>query len=175
MILYRVDKRKFHVGDIIKPNTSFEEMMQDEKKEMEDLLNENRPKNMPERKKCLFLFQDLICALRFYSKYGGYIYGVSVVGHPYFKGDMNKLDNILDIFRFSGNNDLRLAVVNEYWKAGTHTFNPCYEILVPSAHVEEILFDEGSLLKIRNGIKDCGGSIEHTLTYKELLQKVKQE
>ncbi|MCF2553469.1 toxin-antitoxin system protein, partial [Bacteroides caecigallinarum] len=69
-MLYRVDKRKFQVGDIIMPNTSFEELMQDEKKEMEDLLNEKRPRNIPERKQCLFLFQDLICAFRFYSKYG---------------------------------------------------------------------------------------------------------
>lgn len=50
---------------------------------------------------------------------------------------MNKLDNILDIFRFSDDNDLRLAAVNEYWKAGTHTFNPSYEILASSACVEK--------------------------------------
>ena len=137
-MLYRVDKRKFQVGDIIMPNTSFEELMQDEKKEMEDLLNEKRPRNIPERKQCLFLFQDLICAFRFYSKYGGTIYGVSLEERPYFRGDMNKLDNILDIFRFSTDKNLRSIAVNEYWKPGTHTFNPCYEILASSARVEKI-------------------------------------
>ena len=109
-MIFRVDKRKYQVGDTIMPKTSFEETMQDEKKEMEDLLNRSRPENVPERKQCLFLFQDLICALRFYSKYGGIIYGVSVKEPPYFRGDMNKLDNILDIFRFSDDNDLRLLL-----------------------------------------------------------------
>lgn len=164
-MIFRVDKRKYQVGDTIMPKTSFEETMQDEKKEMEDLLNRSRPENVPERKQCLFLFQDLICALRFYSKYGGIIYGVSVKEPPYFRGDMNKLDNILDIFRFSDDNDLRLAAVNEYWKAGTHTFNPSYEILVSSACVEKILSEDISLYKVRDEIRTNGGSVEHTLTH----------
>lgn len=172
MMIFRVDERKYQVGDTIMPKTSFEETMQDEKKEMEDLLNRSRPENVPERKQCLFLFQDLICALRFYSKYGGIIYGVSVKEPPYFRGDMNKLDNILDIFRFSDDNDLRLAAVNEYWKAGTHTFNPSYEILVSSACVEKILSEDISLYKVRDEIRTNGGSVEHTLTYKLLLEKV---
>lgn len=174
-MLYRVDKRKFQVGDIIMPNTLFEELMQDEKKEMEDLLNEKRPRNIPERKQCLFLFQDLICAFRFYSKYGGTIYGVSLEERPYFRGDMNKLDNILDIFRFSTDKNLRSIAVNEYWKPGTHTFNPCYEILASSARVEKILIKEHLLSKIKEEIKDCGGSIEHTFTYIKLLPKVDKE
>lgn len=170
-MLYRVDKRKFQVGEEITPNTSFEEILQDEKREMEKLLNQQRPSGIPERKQCLFLFQDLICALRFYSKYGGFIYGVSVK-EPYFKGDMNKLDNILDLFRFTDNYDLQMTAVNEYWKDGTHTFSPCYEILAASAYVESILAEENLLSKLKQELIYAGNSIEKTATYKSLLQKI---
>ena len=173
MMIFRVDKRKYQVGDTIMPKTSFEETMQDEKKEMEDLLNKSRPENVPERKQCLFLFQDLICAFRFYSKYGGTIYGVSLEERPYFRGDMNKLDNILDVFRFTDDYYLREAVVNEYWKEGTHTFNPCYEILVSSACVKKII-DDSSLCELKSEINDYG-SIENTPTYKSLIQSTNQK
>lgn len=170
MMVYRVDKRKFEIGDVIYPQTSFETKMEDEKKEMENLLNELRPEKIPKRKDCLFLFQDLICALRFYSKYGGTIYGVEPF-QSYFRGDMNKLDNILDIFRYSEDEDLRKASVNEYWKAETHTFNPCYEILVQSAHIKRIICREDLLQQVREEIKNNKSSVEHTPTYQNILRE----
>ena len=170
MTLYRVDKRKFKIDDVISPETSFETTMQDESKEMENLLNELRPTGIPERKDCLFLFQDLICALRFYSKYGGTIYGVEPL-HCYFRGDMNKLDNILDMFRYSEDENLRKTAVNEYWKAGTHTFNPCYEILASRARVKRIVCNNDLFQNIREEIGINGNSIEHTSIYKTLLRE----
>lgn len=170
MMVYRVDKRKFEVDEVISPETSFETTMQNESKEMENLLNELRPTNIPERKNCLFLFQDLICALRFYSKYGGTIYGVEIP-QCYFRGDMNKLDNILDMFRYTEDNNLRKAAVNEYWKAGTHTFNPCYEILASKARVKRIICNNDLLQNVREEIRNCGNSIEHTSIYKTLLRE----
>ena len=73
MMLYRVDKRKFQTGDVITPYTSYEEIIDEERKEMEFWLNKLRPKGMPERSQCLFLFQNLIDALRFSSKFGGFV------------------------------------------------------------------------------------------------------
>ena len=172
MILYRVDKRKFNVGDCIKPNTSFEKELQGKKREMEDLLNQTRPKNMPERNQCLFLFLDFTCALRFFSKYGGYIYGVNIQdGTPiYFRGDMNKLDNILDLFKFTEDNDIRIKAANKYWEDGAHTFHPCYEILVQSAIVERIICDDTICMQLKKEIEQMGVSIERTSTYRSLIE-----
>lgn len=172
-MLYRVDKRIFKKGEIIKSNTTFVNILNEEKKEMEEMLNIKRPDGIPERRKCLFLFRDLICALQFQVKFGGNIYGVSVSGEKYFRGDMNKLDNILDVFRFTDDYYLREAVVNEYWKEGTHTFNPCYEILVSSACVKKII-DDSSLCELKSEINDYG-SIENTPTYKSLIQSTNQK
>ena len=174
MMFYRVDQRVFSVGDHIEPNTSFETELQGEKREMEELLNQTRPKNVPERNQCLFLFHDFICALRFFSKYGGFIYGVSIQNGTliHFRGDMNKLDNLLDLFRFTEDEDLRTAGANEYWKDGTHTFNPCYELLVQSAQVEKIICDTTMLPQLRNEINQMGGSVEHTSMYRSLMQTI---
>lgn len=87
MMLYRVDQRVFSVGDRIEPNTSFETELHEEKREMEELLNQTRPKNVPERNQCLFLFHDFICALRFLVNMA-VLFTVSVfrIIHPYTLG-----------------------------------------------------------------------------------------
>ena len=104
MYLYRVDKRKFEIGEEIQPNTDFEQHLDDESMKVEDILNATRP-NIPERKDCLFLFFELSAALNFFKKYGGYVYGVEPQ-NIYHRGDMNKLDNLLDLVRFAGDNDI---------------------------------------------------------------------
>ena len=53
--LYRVDKRIFSVGEVIKPQTVFEQQLDGKRKLVEDLLNQTCPHRMPERKECLFL------------------------------------------------------------------------------------------------------------------------
>lgn len=174
MMLYRVDKRKFEVGDTITPKTTFENAFEREKKEVEEMLNQNCDLEIPERKDCLFLFRDLMCALQFYKKYGGIIYVVSIKGGSqiYYRGDMNKLDNILDMFRFSEDEDLRNDAVNKYWEAGTHTFFPCYEVLVSSACVEKVLIGDNLRETVKEEIESRGGSIERTPTYRRLLCEV---
>ena len=84
---------------------------------------------------------------------------------------MNKLDNILDVFRFSKDSDLRNAVVNEYWKPGTHTFMPCYEFLAPSAIVKDTLLTKDNLEDVKYELKKYR-KIEYTLTYRSLLERV---
>ena len=173
-IIFRVDKRKYKIGDIIYPQSEFEKALEGEKLRMENMLNQKRAYGIPERGKCLFLFHDLQGALRFYLKYGGNVYGVKIIPPIFHHGDMNKLDNILDLFKYVDGDDkdgIIEAAVNTYWKEGTHTFNPCYEILASSAEVIEILCDNSRHYQFKEEMR-CYGSIEKTLLYKELIQIV---
>ena len=178
-IIFRVDKRNYKIGDIIFPQSEFEKALEGEKLRLEIMLNQKRACKIPERGKCLFLFHDLQGALRFYLKYGGNVYGVEAIPPFYHRGDMNKLDNILDLFKYVDDDDkdgIIEAAVNTYWKVGTHTYNPCYEILVSSAKVIEFLCDNSKCHQFKEEMHRHG-SIEKTLLYKELIQIVwaKQE
>lgn len=171
--MYRVDARVFDCGDEIFPQTTYNSKIEDEKLEMEEALNAQRPPMMSERKDYVFLFDSLLCALNFLTRYGGNLYLVEPRGIPY-RCDMNKLDNILDVFRFTDEDDeLRKIVVNEYWKPNTHTFLPCYEYLVTSAFVTEILLTSDSFEDFKEEFRLCK-SIELTPTYRRLLEKVTQ-
>ena len=65
MYLYRVDKRKFEIGEEIQPNPDFEQHLDDESMKVENILNDTRP-GIPERKDCLFLFIELSAAFNFF-------------------------------------------------------------------------------------------------------------
>ena len=162
-MIFRVDKRSYEIGEIILPQTIFEEQLKDEKLKMEEMLNKKRIPGIPERSKCLFLFQDLQGALRFYSKYGGNVYGVKALSPIYYRGDMNKLDNILDLFKFIDGDD-KDGIID----AAVNSFCPCYEILVGSAKVVEKFCDNSRFLQFKEELNSCG-SIERTLLYKELI------
>lgn len=168
--MFRVDIRNYKPNDTILPKTTYDRELTDEKLEIEQVLNQLRPYNIPERNKCLFLFDSLLNAIKFYLRYGGTIYRVKP-NHIYHRGDMNKLDNILDVFRFSEDRDLRNAVVNEYWKLGTQTFMPCYEFLVPSAIVKDTLLTNDNLEEVKAELKKYR-SIENTSTYRRLLERI---
>ncbi len=169
MYLYRVDKRLFKSGDEIKPQSKFEDTLKGEVLMVENILNKVRPSNIPERDKCLFLFCELFGALTFFSKYGGHIYKVTPI-NIYHRGDMNKIDNILDVARFSEDENILEAVANEYWKAGTHTFHPCYEYLVEKAIVVDCIASENDREKFLLDFKYIH-SIERTSLYKTLVTK----
>lgn len=171
MKIYRVDKRSFKEGDTIKPNCKFEEGLYGEKAELEAMLNNLRAPGIPERSKCLFLFQDLAGALRYMAKYGGIIYSV-FPNKVFYRGDMNKLDNILDVFRFTSDENLRTDVVNEYWKPGTHTYNPCYEILTDQAEVASVICGEDIQARIKEELITMGNCIERCPIYFELIKKL---
>lgn len=47
MYLYRVDKRQFKTGAEILPNSQFENELQGEALQVENILNETRPKVFP--------------------------------------------------------------------------------------------------------------------------------
>ena len=172
MYLYRVDKRYFEVGAEIQPQTIFEQYMDEESMRVENILNANRPDQIPERKDCLFLFFELSAALNFFRKYGGYVYEVGIDCHAiYHRGDMNKLDNLLDLVRFTDEVDILTAAGNEYWKGGTHTFMPCYEFLVKSCIVRKCLVEPSELKSFTDNF-EITKSIERTDLYLHTLENI---
>lgn len=173
MYLYRVDKRYFEVGTEIQPQTNFEQHMNEESMKVENILNATRPEQIPERKNCLFLFSELSAALNFFRKYGGYVYGVEPKT-IYHRGDMNKLDNLLDLVRFTDDEDILTAAGNEYWKGGTHTFMPCYEYLVKSCIVRKCLVNPCELKSFTDNIK-ITNSIERTDLYLRTLENIRND
>lgn len=163
MYLYRVDKRQFKPDDEIKPQSKFEESLKGETLMVEKALNKVKPNNILERGKCLFLFHELSDALTFFSK----IYKVNPT-NIYHRGDMNKIDNVLDIARFMDDKDILEVAANEYWKAGTHTFHPCYEYLVEKANVVECIVSECERESFKQDLEHTK-SIERTSLYKALI------
>lgn len=170
MCVYRVDARIYNVGDTITSADQYENKLEAEQAELENLLNQLRPNGIPSRGECLFLFLELAGALRFFARYGGNIYKVRP-NTFYFRGDMNLLDNALDMFRFTGDEGLRTAVVNKYWQDGSHTFSPCYELLVNSAIVEAIIVNGEQQKSIKAQLSENGNCIEKCPTYIKLLSE----
>ena len=71
---------------------------------------------------------------------------------------MNMLDKIHDVFKITECEDVRATVVRRYWEEGTHTFQPCYELLVRQAKVINIVFDKEEakdLIKREFDIRNC--------------------
>ncbi|WP_455080779.1 toxin-antitoxin system protein [Prevotella melaninogenica] len=169
MKLYRVDKRLYDVGNEILPNTDYFQALNNEiKGVLEKKLDEKRC-IVKARKECLFLFNSLYHALIFFSKYGGYIYEVAPE-EVFFRGDMNKLDNILDALRFCGEDGID-SFVNEYWKDGTHTFSPCYEVLCKKAIVIKCIELEITKEDFYRELKNAGNCVEQTRTYHKLFNE----
>ena len=139
-LLFHVDKRIFNPGEIILPNgKTYEESLTNEKKELEELLNSVSHLTV-RRSNHVFLFDEFKNALCYAGKVSGCIYQVRIDPQDMcLKADMNKLDNILDVFRFTEDDEIRKAASIEYWKSGTHTFSPCFEYLVKKCTVEKCI------------------------------------
>jgi putative toxin-antitoxin system protein len=169
MKLYRVDKRLYDVGAEILPDTHYSQEFNKEDKGILEKLLDDKKHITRTRKECLFLFNSLYHALIFFSKYGGYIYEVAPE-QELFRGDMNKLDNILDALRFCGEDGID-SFVNEYWKDGTHTFSPCYEVLCKKAIVIKRIELEITKEDFYRELKNAGNCVEQTRTYHELFNE----
>lgn len=172
MLLFRVDKRVFKKGDIITPKTEYVSQLSPAAKEVEEMLDSVRKESVPERKNCLFLFENLSSALKFYSKYAGcIIYAVAIdSSFIYHRADMNIIDNIIDVFQNIEDCSVRQSIVRKYWEDGTHVFQPCYEFLVKEACVHEIVIGSDQHDCLCEQIKKYI-SIEKTPLFKELIQK----
>ena len=173
MHFYRVDKRRFNSDDMITPLTTFEEVMNESQQEVENSLNELRPSGVPARKECLYVFCNLSSALIFCSKYGGYIYEVDIEPTDvYWRADMNMLDNIHDIFKITEYKDVRATVVRRYWEEGSHTFQPCYELLVRQAKVINIVFDKEGAKDLIKSEVEMYGTVEKTPIFNSIFNDV---
>ncbi|VTY06636.1 Uncharacterised protein [uncultured Prevotella sp.] len=172
MKLYRVDKRLYNVGDEIQPDTNYTQALNNEDKEILERKLDEKSCMPRTRKECLFLFNSLYHALIFFSKYGGYFYEVEP-DNEFFRGDMNKLDNILDALRFY--KESIDPFVNEYWKEGTHTFSPCYEYLCNKAKVIKCIRLEISKEDFYRELNNAGNCVEQTRTYHKLFSEQYQD
>ena len=172
MFLYRVDKRDFNPTEEIVPSTDYNNSLIGLTLEVENKLDEVKPKNTPCRNECLFLFYNLSSALLFSSKYGGNIYVVKVVKKEdcYHRADMNIADSILKFFKVTTDEQTRNDIARWYWEAGSHTFLPCYEVLVSKATVIEKILDNSQRPNANLGYQD----IERTDIFFKLLQRVKE-
>ena len=173
MKLYRVDKRLYNVGDEILPDTNYLQALNNKDKKILERKFDEKSCIPRTRKECLFLFNSLYHALIFFSKYGGYIYEVAPE-EVFFRGDMNKLDNILDALRFCGEDGID-SFVNEYWKDGTHTFSPCYEVLCKKAIVIKRIELEMTKEDFYRELNNAGNCVEQTRTYHKLFNEQYQD
>lgn len=173
MVLFRVDKREFNAGDEVCPEpTTYEASLEGEKKDVEEMLNVLSPLDR-KRSNHVFLFDQLSHALRYAGKVKGRVYQVIVDSRDLrHRADMNKLDNILDVFRYTDNLDIRKAVTNEYWKAGTHTFAPCYEYLTAKCIVVREVCSMEDVKNIYHNLVYEAMPIEQISRYREILNKV---
>lgn len=179
--LYHVDKRLFNSKDVIVANATYDKELLDECKQVEDILNETCPcPQILPRSKNVFLFDSLLSAFIFFKKYGGNIYEVTVNPSDILcRCDMNKIDNILDIVRFTNDSGLVTTAANEYWKPGTHTFLPCYEYLVQKCTAKRMLVNDNQrvsfLSEIQTRLQRCPpspGDIENTTLYREVINSL---
>jgi putative toxin-antitoxin system protein len=169
MKLYRVDKRLYDAGEEMLPDTHYSQEFNNRDKEILEKKLDGKSYISRTRKECLFLFNSLYHALIFFSKYGGYIYEVEP-DNVLFRGDMNKLDNILDALRFYNENNIDLFV-NKYWGEGTHTFSPCYEYLCTKAKVIKRIRLEITKEDFYRELNDAGNCVEQTRTYHKLFNE----
>lgn len=170
---FHVDKREFKVDDVILPNGEpYEKSLSDERLEIEDLLN--KCSFLSERRSNhVFLFDEYSNALRYAGKVKGNIYEVTIdLVDLCHKADMNKLDNALDVFRYTDSRDIRVAVVQEYWKNGTHTFSPCYEYLVTKCKVVKQVINIAEVMDFHRKHKHIIRSIEQCFEYRKTINEI---
>jgi len=173
MVFFHVDTREFKTGDEVTPKpTTYEASLEDEKKEVEEMLNETSSLSC-KRGNHVFLFDQLSHALRYAGKVKGHVFQVTIEFEDMkHRADMNKLDNIFDVFRYTDDLNIRKAVTYEYWKAGTHTFAPCYEYLVAKCIVLREVCSMDDVNSIHEQLIIKGLPIEQISRYRELLNKV---
>lgn len=131
-----------------------------------------------DRRNYLFLFDELKDALIFSSKvYQGNarIYTVENVKGIQYKGDMNTLDCLSLAIKLAideEHSDIFDSLCTNYWKNGK-TFSPCYEYLVESATIKNIVCtpDDCSKFHLEYSTKENYAflSVERTSIYLKIL------
>lgn len=170
--MYRVDRKPYQVGDIIKQNTeSYQESenFTDEKKRIEKILSEEKPESIKvERKEGLFIFSGLsdairLCMVMTNSK----IYEVQSTEDTtcYHRGDMN----FTEIMKSVKNQDSLKELSKLYW-TGKKTFKPSWEMLVNEVEVTSILLNnENERNELKRDYHKYNGNVEKIKFYLDNL------
>lgn len=139
MRFFRVDKRDFSPGDIIKTAQEYYDKFSQIARAVEDALESHRPLQKAQRTTCVFVFADEKCARKHWSKMeNGKLYAVELdecqILH---RGDMALMDE-MKVHLEAGKDVSELA--RKYW-AGEFSENPEIEVLAPNVAVLETLSD----------------------------------
>lgn len=172
-MFFHVDRRDFNAGDEVRQKSAtYEASLDCEMKAVEEMLNETSPLGC-RRSDHVFLFDQLSNALRYAGKVKGHVYLVTIECEDLkHRADMNKLDNLLDVFRYTDDTDIRKAAAYEYWKDGTHTFAPCYEYLVNKCTVVREVCTMDDVNYIHDQLIRVGLPVEQISRYREILNEV---
>lgn len=136
MKTFRIDKRDFAERYIITPQNCYQNKLNDLRRSVEDILEENRPENKPARNSVLMLFDNFDAAKHFWTiQTGSKFYQTQISEEEILHiGDMNKVE---EIFHNISDTDKANQIAIEYWE-GLMTSNPKREIFVMNAVVENI-------------------------------------
>jgi hypothetical protein len=134
---YRADKRDFYVGDTVLTAGEFLVKNPMGSADIEKAFEDKRPKDLPPRSECLYVFLTIGDAKKHWSKMsGGKLYEVTVeAGNIFFRGDMSLVDcayvNLLEPEKVA-------ACAKSYW-SGECGSKPVIEVLVKKAHVSVVI------------------------------------
>lgn len=135
IILYRADKRDFKMGDVIQSAKEFMDKNREGSLDVEAAFESARPKHMLKRSDCLYLFENLKDAKKYWSKMrGGKLYEVAV------EGTVHRVDMALVDAAFI--NRTNATVLREYaenYWSGAISPAPVIEILVAQARIVSII------------------------------------
>lgn len=134
---YRVDNRNFDCGDIIEPQNAYQGDLDENRKMVEMILEQNRPSVKPKRNEILMLFEEFETAKRHWliqtnSKFYRTNIPEETILHL---GDYNKVE---ELFKSIKDIDKANEIAKEYWNSEM-TSNPKVEIFVESAIIEKII------------------------------------
>jgi len=134
---FRADKREFSVGEIVVSARDFLAKNPLGSSDIENAFEDVRPKSLPPREECLYVFECLKDAQKHWSKMtGGKLYEVTVEpGDILHRGDMSLVDSA---FVSRSVPDEVAANAQQYW-SGEFGPKPVIEVLVKSARVSAVI------------------------------------
>jgi len=134
---FRADKRDFSVGDTVASAGEFLAKNPPASSDIERAFEDKRPKNLPPRAECLYVFEYLEDANKHWSKMtGGKLYEVTVQpGDILHRADMSLVDSAY-VSR-SVPHEVA-ACAQRYW-SGECGSKPVIEVLVKSAQVSAVI------------------------------------
>lgn len=168
--MYRVDRRKFNVGDIVLPPTvSYHEGggLSANGVIIEETLEATRPEDkVLKRAEGLFVFRDLCDAVAFHHVMtGSSIYQIELTPDTQMshRGDMN-FTELMN--RMASDKASLETLARLYWQ-GAKTFKPCWEMLVNQIRVTAVLNTAG----LKTEFYNSSGHFEGMPSYRRILNE----